>query len=699
MSARSIRRTHQREIERDERRRGRRAGRVAIATGAALGAGALLVPAGAQAVNFPVVTAGDAGDNTCDATCTLRDAVDDANATAAADTITFAPAITGEIQLLDGEIEITEPLSIQGPGAGTLAVSGDRDGDDQVDFKHTGEPGDSRIFDIDPPYAPPPNETAVSISGLTLREGVAGDYAYSDYYAEDGGAIISRNADLTLTNMVLTDNVASDEGGALRHYGESLTVRSSTISDNTSYDDGGGIRGSSYGYGDEPNLIRIVDTTVTGNRAGVAVTPFDITGGENGGGLDINGEFEIAGATISGNSARVLYDGELGGDGGGASFYGDGTVRNSTIINNTAGDTGGGALVGRTTIESTTIAGNSAADAGGGVNLKYGGVLRSSTISGNQAPRGGGVVASASSRIFNSTVSGNRATAGEAPAGLGGGVYVYAIDGRQLAIRAAANPLVVRNSTIAANSAVANGGGIFADSEEAPSEPSVQLKSSIVADNSAPGNGDDVAQSHANVVSASFSLVEAPSPAAILGDPPGSSVFGVDPGLGALAANGGATRTHALSGTSAALDAGQAYGETRDQRGQARNVDAASSNPSFGDGTDMGAFEVQDATATGDDPDTEITKQPKDTVKTKKKKGKKVKFKFTGSDETDSAAALVFECKVDDVPFDTCVSPFKIRLKKGEHTFAVQAIDTDGNVDPTAAEAAVEVKKKKKKKA
>jgi CSLREA domain-containing protein len=53
-------------------------------------AAAVSVPA----ATFTVNDAGDAGDGTCDANCTLRDAVDDANNLASNDTIVFAPHLT-----------------------------------------------------------------------------------------------------------------------------------------------------------------------------------------------------------------------------------------------------------------------------------------------------------------------------------------------------------------------------------------------------------------------------------------------------------------------------------------------------------------------------------------------------------------------------------------------------------------------------
>ena len=50
-------------------------------------------------------------------------------------------------------------------------------------------------------------------------------------------------------------------------------------------------------------------------------------------------------------------------------------------------------------------------------------------------------------------------------------------------------------------------------------------------------------------------------------------------------------------------------------------------------------------------------------------------------------AGSTFECSVDGGPFEPCDSPETIGpLADGPHTFAVRAIDTSGNVDPTPAE-------------
>ena len=68
-----------------------------------------------------------------------------------------------------------------------------------------------------------------------------------------------------------------------------------------------------------------------------------------------------------------------------------------------------------------------------------------------------------------------------------------------------------------------------------------------------------------------------------------------DPLLGPLADNGGPTFTHVLLPGSPAIDRGNSFGSTTDQRGLPRTVnDPCIANASAGDGTDIGAFETQD---------------------------------------------------------------------------------------------------------
>src|SRR5262249_11227443 len=94
-------------------------------------------------------TVGNLGDSDLGS---LRAAIADANATPGAGLIRFAPAARGgTITLTSGELSITDNLTIDGPGAGRLAVSGN---------------DASRVFRID-------TGVAVSIDGLTVTRGHA----------------------------------------------------------------------------------------------------------------------------------------------------------------------------------------------------------------------------------------------------------------------------------------------------------------------------------------------------------------------------------------------------------------------------------------------------------------------------------------------------------------------------------------------
>jgi len=103
--------------------------------------------------------------------------------------------------------------------------------------------------------------------------------------------------------------------------------------------------------------------------------------------------------------------------------------------------------------------------------------------------------------------------------------------------------------------------------------------------------------------------------------------------------------------------------------------------------------ETQDASIdpNGCAPETQITKHPKDKVKTKRKRAKAV-FEFT-SNEPGS----MFECSLDGRPFAACTSPHTVKVKTGKHTFAVRATDPAGNTDSTPATDSWKVKKKRKK--
>lgn len=87
-------------------------------------------------------------------------------------------------------------------------------------------------------------------------------------------------------------------------------------------------------------------------------------------------------------------------------------------------------------------------------------------------------------------------------------------------------------------------------------------------------------------------------------------------------------------------------------------------------------------------PDTTIVAGPPG--KTKKRNAS---FGFS-STEPGSA----FECRLDDGPFEPCVSPKDYRVGKGKHSFEARATDPAGNADPTPATRSWTVKKRKPRK-
>ncbi len=294
------------------------------------------LPASARdaAATFTVSNANDSGDGS------LRKAIQDANATAGDDTITFATPFFSTprtITLTSGELAINSSLTINGPGANLLTIAGNNA---------------SRVFNLGSGFT-------ASLSGMTITGG----------NAFDGGGI--RNfGTLTVTNSTVSGNTATGfgaGGGGIFNFG-TLTVTNLIISGNTTNDSGGGISNG--------GTLTVTNSTVSGNTAALG----------GGGILNIGGStLTVTNSTISGNTAN----GE-GGRGGGIENFGNLTVTNSTISGNRVpnGDNNGGGIFSKSavTITNSTITNNSAAGANsaGGVVRNSGTVtLRSSIIAGN----------------------------------------------------------------------------------------------------------------------------------------------------------------------------------------------------------------------------------------------------------------------------------------------------------------------------
>jgi CSLREA domain-containing protein len=249
------------------------------------------------------------------------------------------------------------------------------------------------------------------------------------------------------------------------------------------------------------------------------------------------------------------------------------------MISNGGADYGGGIYYNSANtslnIAGCAITANAAGVGGGAINVS-GGVLTitDSVIFGNKATggAGGGIFVSngSTATVTNTTISQNSASQG-------GG------------ISNSRGTVTLTNSTIAQNQGSTSqsdaGGGVFSGGDGAGA-PLFSVGNTIIAGNTP---DDFVGQ----LTSQGYNLIGNTQHTQITGTTTGNQL-NVNPMLGPLQNNGGPTFTHALLSGSSAIDAGNSSGSITDQRGLARPVDSPTTlNASGGDGSDIGAYEVQ----------------------------------------------------------------------------------------------------------
>lgn len=517
--------------------------------------------------------------------CTLREAIVSVNNSAlepgcsttggtlgaayGIDEVTFHPSVAGQTITLSGsQIPISRSVSINPGGTQTTIDAA----------------GNSRIF-----YAGVLDIHA-TLDALTLTGGMTVGDGFPTGY---GGAVLfTATSFLTLKNSTVTGNTADGNtdigvgGGISLGYATDLALIDSTVSSNSAANYGGGI-------GTLGSTLELQNSTISGNTAG-----YDC------GGIDAaDSHVTFTGSTLSNNAATYFGGGLCGSgatvhmmnsnvtgnsvteyDGGGftASNYAEITVGNSTISNNSvSGNYGYGGGIALTSganlvLTQSTVSGNSASGAfgsGGGISvLSASVVLTQSTISGNSASYNGGGAyvysSNATLTLTNSTISGNTADSG-------GGVGTFS-DGE----------VTIVNSTIASNSAP-NGGGLHLY-ESGLNSPTANLTNTIIANSS--GGSDCDTDGVVTITAGSDNIIES--------DNCGTSATNGDPSLLGLADNGGSTETHALSFSSAAIDAGD-----NTNCGAGKAVDIDQRGESRDDGScDIGAYEFQGIDF-GDAPD------------------------------------------------------------------------------------------------
>lgn len=227
-----------------------------------------------QASVLVVTKTTDSADGACNADCSLREAIQAANATGTADTVilaagtyTLTRAGAGENQAATGDLDVSSEIAVVGAGARATVI--DANGLDRA-FHVL---GDGRL----------------DLLGLTIEGGAV--------TGNGGGiAVDTANGWLALRQVTVAGNQATGHGGGIFLAGESA-IAGSTLANNQAFGKGGGIQVDATGSAE------LTNSTLFGNHAGTT-----------GGGLNSeeNGESALTEVTIVGNSATTNGGGVVG---------------------------------------------------------------------------------------------------------------------------------------------------------------------------------------------------------------------------------------------------------------------------------------------------------------------------------------------------------------------------------------------------
>jgi CSLREA domain-containing protein len=543
----------------------------------------------AHAAAYTVNSLADTNDGTCDATnCTLREAINAANATHTIDTISFSQSGTITLGSILPGIAEDKYLTIDGTGRSIHLNGNDHDrilwtdDDAKLTLKHLTFEHGYTVVSGGAIYS----EGPLTIDGCTFDHNVADDF---------GGAIYSMST-LTITSSTLTYNYANNgSGGALYVYTNTIaTVNGSVFQWNYAIVSGGAIysigrlkaQGSNFfinraDFGDGGAIYQKSPFATEYLTLDQTVFSLNHAGG-NGGGLYIySGDFYISNASFAYNDANKggggmylrndspfskISDSSFKNnialeDGGGFfTLYGDDFYFNRVLFQNNHADEDGGAIYnfgGHAFVYRSTFDSNTADLNGGGLYNRGLMSIQYDTFEDNHALQNGGAIyqadAADTSGISNSTFYDNNADKG-------GGAY-------------GEGSIVFHNCTLSTNSATTTGGAIYAGYDTG-------FYNSILANSTSGGNCDNEGTKPRDMGN------NIDSAATCGWDSTYGSLKNTNPLLGPLKLDGGDTETMAPQAGSPAVD-GVIYNAPNDcpendQRGYPRP---------FGARCDIGAFE------------------------------------------------------------------------------------------------------------
>jgi hypothetical protein len=264
--------------------------------------------------------------------------------------------VYGTITLTGGPLNLTQDVTIAGPGADALTISGNQT---------------FEVFQIGA-------AATVTISSLTIAQGSS---------ANLGGGIYN-DGTLTLSNTIITGNFASPRGGGIYNSPTgTLTLNQSIVSANSSTNAGGGI------FND--GTLTVNASSFTGNGSTNA----------DGGGIFNLGTLTLTCSTFSANGGDGAYGGAVRNDG-------PMTVQECTFANNHA-DLGGAFYnMGTLIVSSCTVSGNTAVAGGGGIDnggalLARNTIFAENSIMGGTGPDLSGVLTSLGHNLFGNSRGGS----------------------------------------------------------------------------------------------------------------------------------------------------------------------------------------------------------------------------------------------------------------------------------------------------
>ena len=332
----------------------------------------LALASAARAATLTVTTTGDPDNGTgdcatTDVSCSLREAVNQANLDGGGDVI-MLPSSTTAYTLSKGTLTFTADVTIDGGGASGTTISAGNT---------------SRIITVEAP-------AAVIVGGVTVEDGNgSGDRGgaaevdagaalefsssiLSSNSAVNGGGAIEDNGTLDVEESSLTSNISpSGAGGAIEVDGSgtnvvSATVVDSDISGNTASTSGGAITEQSFNSAPGSTSVTVTASTLSGNTAytnGGAIMDSEANDPAN---------LTVTDSTLEGNKAAVQGGALYIGNGPNAEPFTNDTIDGNSVTG-TSGVGGDIALGGGVppVFENTIVAGGTAAsgaDCDGSVN-------------------------------------------------------------------------------------------------------------------------------------------------------------------------------------------------------------------------------------------------------------------------------------------------------------------------------------------